>query len=63
MYNDLLVIARPGDSIWAPVPVERFARTLAVELKSGADDAERTRNRAKTWSRSSLKTKPPSGAR
>ncbi len=48
MYNDLLVIARPGDSIWAPVPVERFAKTLAAELKSGADDAEKTRNRAKT---------------
>jgi hypothetical protein len=48
MYNDVLVIARPGDSIWAPVPVERFARTLAEELKSGADDAEKSRNRAKT---------------
>jgi len=48
MYNDLLVIARPGDSIWAPVPVERFARTLAAELKAGADDAERIRTRAKT---------------
>jgi hypothetical protein len=47
MYNDLLVIARPGDSIWAPVPVERFARTLAAELKAGADDAERIRTRAK----------------
>ena len=48
MYNDLLVIARPGDAIWAPVPVERFARTLAAELKTGADDAENTRARAKT---------------
>lgn len=48
MYNDLLVIARPGDSIWAPVAAERFARTLAAELKSGADDAEKTRTRAKT---------------
>ena len=47
MYNDLLVIARPGDSIWAPVPVERFARTLAAELKSGAEDAEKRRNQAK----------------
>jgi hypothetical protein len=48
MYNDLLVIARPGDSIWAPVPVERFAKVLGAELKSGADDAERVRARAKT---------------
>ena len=47
MYNDLLVIARPGDSIWAPVPVERFARTLAAELKNGADYAEKTRTQAK----------------
>jgi len=30
------------------VPVERFARTLAAELKAGADDAERVRTRAKT---------------
>jgi hypothetical protein len=48
MYNDLLVIARPGDSIWAPVPVERFARTLAAELKTVVDEAERIRARAKT---------------
>ncbi len=48
MYNDLLVIVRPGDSIWAPVPVERFARTLTAEMKNGAADAEKTRNRAKT---------------
>ncbi len=47
MYNDLLVIARPGDSIWAPVPVERFAKTLAADLKSGSDDAEKVRTRAK----------------
>ena len=48
MYTDLLVIARPGDSIWAPVPVERFVKTLAAELKIGADDAEKRRNQAKT---------------
>jgi hypothetical protein len=48
MYNDLLVIARPGDSIWAPVPVERFGKTLAAQLKSDADDAEKSRTRAKT---------------
>jgi hypothetical protein len=47
MYNDLVVITRPGDSIWSPVPVERFARTLAAELKFGADDAEKRRNRAR----------------
>jgi hypothetical protein len=47
MYNDLLVIARPGDSIWAPVTVERFAPALAAELKSGAEDAEKRRSQAK----------------
>lgn len=47
MYNDLVVIARPGDSIWAPVPVERFAKTLAAELKSGAEEAEKRRSQAK----------------
>jgi hypothetical protein len=47
MYNDLVVIARPGDAIWAPVPVERFAKVLGAELKYGADDAEKARNKAK----------------
>ena len=48
MYKDLLVVARPGDSIWAPVPVERFAKILAAELKGGADAAEQTRSKART---------------
>ena len=47
MYNDLLVVARPGDSIWAPVPVERVAKALAAQLKGDAADAENVRNRAK----------------
>jgi hypothetical protein len=47
MYNDLLVIARPGDSIWAPVPVERFAKALSVELKNGSEDAEKRRTQAR----------------
>jgi hypothetical protein len=48
MYNDLLVVARPGESIWAPVPVERFARVLAGALKSDAEDAEKRRGQSTT---------------
>jgi hypothetical protein len=47
MYNDLLVVARPGDSIWAPVTVERFAAALGAQVKAGAEDAEKRRSKAK----------------
>jgi hypothetical protein len=44
---DLVIIARPGDSIWAPVTIERFAAALGTQLKAGADDAEKRRSKAK----------------
>lgn len=34
IYKDLLVITRPGESIWAPVSVERFAKAWMPQLRS-----------------------------
>jgi hypothetical protein len=31
MHEDMVVIARPGDSVWAPEPVERFAKVFGAE--------------------------------
>ncbi len=47
MFNDLLVISRPGDSIWSPVSVERFSKVVAAAFKIDADDAEKRRGQAK----------------
>lgn len=47
VYKDMLVITRPGESIWAPVSVERLMRSWIPQLKSLAGTAERERERAR----------------
>jgi hypothetical protein len=46
VYQDLLTVTRPGESIWAPVPVDRLMKAWLPQLKLMAGDAERERAKA-----------------
>jgi hypothetical protein len=47
IYKDLLAITRPGESIWAPVAVERLMKAWLPEVKALAESAERDKARAR----------------